>query len=93
MALDHPTVVALAAVLDIVPTGEVWRHADGDFACRYWHWAFLALPPPLPERLIAGDPQAFFDLHVCAGDELLMFLNNRDGRGGSTRSAGCLRRH
>ena len=67
MALDHPDRVERLAVLDIVPTGEVWARADRDFARGYWHWAFLALPAPLPERLIGGDPQAFFDLHVRAG--------------------------
>jgi haloacetate dehalogenase len=67
MALDHPDRVQRLAVLDIVPTGEVWRRADRAFARGYWHWAFLALPAPLPERLIGGDPQAFFDLHVRAG--------------------------
>jgi haloacetate dehalogenase len=67
LALDHPDRVERLAVLDIVPTGEVWRRADRDFALGYWHWAFLAQPAPLPERLIGGDPQAFFDLHVRAG--------------------------
>jgi haloacetate dehalogenase len=67
MALDHPDRVDRLAVLDIVPTGEVWRRADRYFARGYWHWAFLALPAPLPERLIGSDPQAFFDLHVRAG--------------------------
>jgi haloacetate dehalogenase len=67
MALDHPDRVQRLAVLDIVPTGEVWRRADGNFALGYWHWAFLAQPAPLPERLIGGEPQAFFDLHVRAG--------------------------
>src|SRR3954447_13785895 len=76
MALDHPRRVERLAVLDVVPTGEVWRRADATFAHGYWHWAFLALPSPLPERLIAGDPQAFFDLHVCAG----MGLGAQDGR-------------
>ena len=57
----------MVSFLDIVPTGEVWRRADRYFARGYWHWAFLALPAPLPERLIGGDPQAFFDLHVRAG--------------------------
>ncbi|HEY0345112.1 MAG TPA: alpha/beta hydrolase [Solirubrobacteraceae bacterium] len=66
MALDHPGRVERLAVLDIVPTAEVWRRADRRFARGYWHWAFLAQPAPLPERLIGGDPQAFFDLHVCA---------------------------
>jgi haloacetate dehalogenase len=66
MALDHPDRVSAAAVLDVVPTGEVWARADARLALVYWHWAFLAQPAPLPERLIAGDPDAFFDLHVRA---------------------------
>lgn len=64
MALDHPRRVAAAAVLDVVPTGEVWSRADARMALGYWHWAFLAQPAPLPERLIAADPDAFFDYHV-----------------------------
>lgn len=66
LALDHPDRVTALAVLDIVPTGAVWARADADFALRYWHWAFLAQPAPLPERLICADPDAFFDLHVRA---------------------------
>ncbi len=76
MALDHPAAVERLAVLDVVPTGEAWRRADAGFARGYWHWAFLAQPAPLPERLIAGDPQAFFDLHVRAG----MGLGREPGR-------------
>jgi haloacetate dehalogenase len=64
LALDYPDRVERLAVLDIVPTAEVWARADGEFARAYWHWPFLALPAPFPERLIAGDPQAYFDLHV-----------------------------
>ena len=67
MALDHPDRVERLAVLDVVPTGEAWGRADRGFAMGYWHWAFLAQPAPLPERLIGGDPQAFFDFHVRAG--------------------------
>ena len=32
MALDRPEVVTRLAVLDIVPTGEIWRRADDTFA-------------------------------------------------------------
>src|SRR3712207_985617 len=35
MALDHPERVERLAVLDIVPTGEVWGRADRDFARGY----------------------------------------------------------
>jgi haloacetate dehalogenase len=64
MALDDPDRVEALAVLDIVPTAEVWARADDRLALAYWHWGFLAQPAPLPERLIAGDRDAFFDLHL-----------------------------
>jgi haloacetate dehalogenase len=60
MALDHPAVVSRLLVLDIVPTAEVWARADALMALGYWHWAFLAQPAPLPEKLIAGDPDGFW---------------------------------
>jgi len=60
MALDHPASVSRLAVLDIVPTGEIWSRADATFALGYWHWSFLAQPAPLPERMILGDPDAFW---------------------------------
>ena len=66
MALDHPDRVNAAVVIDVVPTGDVWARADAQMALGYWHWSFLAQPAPLPERLIAADPDAFFDFHVRA---------------------------
>jgi len=66
MAFDRPELVGALAVLDVVPTGEVWARADAVLTLTYWHWAFLAQPAPLPERMIAGAPDAFFDLHVRA---------------------------
>jgi haloacetate dehalogenase len=64
MALDHHDVVEALAVLDIVPTAEVWARADASFALAYWHWGFLAQPPPLPERLIGSNPDAYYEHHV-----------------------------
>jgi haloacetate dehalogenase len=73
MALDHPQAVTRLAVLDIVPTGEIWRHADATFAVGYWHWAFLSQPAPLPERVIHGEPAAFWiaieRMGIKEGDE------------------------
>jgi haloacetate dehalogenase len=73
MALDHPGVVTRLAVLDIVPTGEIWRGADATFALGYWHWGFLAQPAPLPERMMLGDPEAVWiaieRMGIKAGDE------------------------
>jgi haloacetate dehalogenase len=60
LALDHPQAVAKLAVLDIVPTWEVYRRADMAFGLGYWHWFFLAQPYDFPERLIGADPDYFF---------------------------------
>lgn len=61
MALDHPESITALAVLDIVPTADAFAHADREFALGYWVWSFLAAPAPVPERLIAGDPDTFVD--------------------------------
>ncbi len=60
LALDHPGAVSKLAILDILPTGEHFRRADYDFGMGYWHFFFTAQPYPLPERMIAGDPDAFY---------------------------------
>ena len=61
MALDHPERIDRLALLDMVPTGEVFRRADARLALEFWPWSLLAQPEPLPERLIAGDPAAVID--------------------------------
>jgi haloacetate dehalogenase len=60
MALDHSDRIEALAVLDIIPTGEAWRHADMLFGLENWHWFFLAQPYDVPERLIGSDPDAFY---------------------------------
>ena len=61
MALDHQSSVDRVAVLDIVPTGHAFNHADKNFSLGYWMWSFLAAPYPVPERLIAGAPRLLVD--------------------------------
>jgi haloacetate dehalogenase len=60
LALDHPDRVTALAVLDIIPTADVFRRLDRRFALSAWHWFFLAAPHDLPERMIAADPDAFY---------------------------------
>ena len=60
LALDRPGQVERLAVLDIVPTADMWRRADKEFGLVDWHWFFLAQPEPFPETLIAADPNAFY---------------------------------
>ncbi|MGQ0843993.1 MAG: alpha/beta fold hydrolase [Sporichthyaceae bacterium] len=63
LALDHRERVTRLAVLDIVPTLEVFRTTDEHLARVYYHWFFLAQPAPLPETLIGADPE--FYLRWC----------------------------
>lgn len=56
---DHPQAVERAVLLDIAPTLAMYEQAGDAFARAYWHWFFLIQPAPLPERLIAADPQAY----------------------------------
>lgn len=65
-ALDQPGRVAALAVLDIVPTGEVWARFDAARAMKFWHWPFLAQPSPIPERLIGHDPSGFLDMLMAS---------------------------
>ena len=55
MAVDHPERVARLAVLDIAPTLAMYEQTDETFARLYWHWFFLILPAPVPERMIGND--------------------------------------
>ena len=59
LALDHPERVTRLAVLDIIPTIEVFNRMDRVGGLATYHWFFLAQPPDLPERLIGADPDFF----------------------------------
>jgi haloacetate dehalogenase len=59
LAFEHPGRLSKLAVLDILPTYEYWARMDRAYALKIYHWAFLAQPYPLPEKLILGDPDAF----------------------------------
>jgi haloacetate dehalogenase len=60
MALDAPDAVAKLALLDVAPTREMYAGTTDAFARAYWHWFFLILPEPFPERMINADPEAFW---------------------------------
>jgi haloacetate dehalogenase len=61
MALDHPAAVHALAVMDIVPTYTLFMETNRKVAAAYWHWYFLSLPEPFPERLIGADADYFFE--------------------------------
>ncbi|SHF34248.1 alpha/beta fold hydrolase [Acidocella aminolytica] len=64
MALDHPNAVERIAVIDIAPTVTMYARTNKAFASRYFWWFFLIQPAPLPERLIAADPEFFLRTHI-----------------------------
>jgi haloacetate dehalogenase len=61
MALDWPDAVRSLAVLDIAPTHAMFMETNRHLAGAYWHWYFLSLPMPFPERLIGADPDYFYE--------------------------------
>lgn len=56
LALDQPAAVQRLAVIDIVPTLDMYDATDMRFASAYYHWFFLIQPAPHPERMIGADP-------------------------------------
>jgi haloacetate dehalogenase len=54
MALDHAERVTRVAVLDIVPTLQLYTSVTKAFATAYYHWFFLIQPAPFPETLLDG---------------------------------------
>ena len=58
---DNPGRVAALSVLDICPTLDMYETTDLAFATAYFHWFFLIQPSPMPENLIAADPEAWME--------------------------------
>ncbi len=61
MALDHPDSILSMTVMDIVPTRTIFFEGGAEAAHAYYHWYFLSQPSPLPETLIAPDPDFYFE--------------------------------
>ena len=60
LALDHPGRLSKLALLDIIPTVEVWRQIEGGNGISP-HWPVLARPEPEPETAFGKDPDAAFE--------------------------------
>jgi haloacetate dehalogenase len=70
LALDFPERVSKLAVIDIIPTFDVWEKMNKESALGTYHWLFLAQPAPMPEKLI-GQNVEFYLRHLLsrwAGD-------------------------
>ena len=60
LALDHPGRIEKLALLDVLPTAEVWKNIRSG-ASPAAHWAFQAQPAPGPETEIRKDPDAYYE--------------------------------
>ena len=60
LALDQPGRLSKLALLDIVPTIEVWRARESDPDVSP-HWPWLARPEPGPEDAIKPEPDTYFE--------------------------------
>ena len=60
-ALDSPSRLRTLTVMDIIPTHTLFTRLTHDVANSYYHWFFLAQPAPLPDDMIAADPDSYFE--------------------------------
>ena len=60
MCLDHPEKVIKAAIIDIVPTLDMWAAMNKEAAIGGWHWPFMAQPADFPERMLGSVPADWF---------------------------------
>lgn len=61
MALDYPSKVLKAAVLDIVPTYDLFKNINQEVATGYYHWFFLIQDNNVPEHLIGQDSDFYLN--------------------------------
>ncbi len=66
LALDNPGRLIKLAVLDIIPTFEMWNRMDHTMALKVWHWPFLAQKFPMPEMLLEKAPIEYFDYKMAS---------------------------
>ena len=78
LALDEPGRVERLALLDILPTFEVWNRIQAGIQPAA-HWEFLARPEPEPETEIGRDPLSYFEnlIRSWSGSKSLDFLDRR----------------
>jgi haloacetate dehalogenase len=72
--LDHPGTVTHLASLDVLTNLDTWGVLQGLSASVAWHLYFMAQPAGLPEAMISGAADEFFDsfLDAWANDPAAM---------------------
>ncbi|MEU8183291.1 alpha/beta hydrolase [Micromonospora sp. NPDC049044] len=87
--LDHPAAISRLALLDVLPTLDMWDVLHGVNAAVAFHLYLMAQPPGLPEELIGASPDAFFGhfLDVWTRDPAALPADVRAGYLGASRNA------
>lgn len=73
LAVDFPSRVKAAILLDICPTLAMYTKTDAAFAKAYWHWFFLIQQEPLPETLLSAAPRRFAELFMRGRQQAQIF--------------------
>lgn len=66
LALEQPGRLTKLAVLDIVPTLDMWEMIERPGSTIAPHWRTLAMPAPGPETEIGRDPDGMIDRTLAA---------------------------
>jgi haloacetate dehalogenase len=56
LVLDHPDTVSKLAILDIVPTRQVYHNLSPAVVATNYHWFFHAAGNGIPEHMVGADP-------------------------------------
>jgi haloacetate dehalogenase len=64
--LDHPDAITQLAILDVLPTLDMWNVLHGADAAVAFHLYLMAQPPGLPEKMIGASADAFFGYFLDA---------------------------
>jgi haloacetate dehalogenase len=75
MCLDHPDVVARAAILDIIPQHHLLNNVTRAWGTFSWHWFFNIQPYDLPERMMGADPDWFIEKKLAKTKQGLSFFD------------------
>ncbi len=76
MCLDHPSKVAAAAILDIIPQHYLLNNITRAWARFSWHWLFNIQPYDLPERMMGADPDYFIRKKLAKTPQGLAFFDD-----------------
>lgn len=61
LALDYPEAITHLAILDVIPTVNMWESLHGIFGVFGYHQFFLAQPSNFPEQMLKASAETFLD--------------------------------